>query len=78
MTLDVTPGMFLWIPHVARVAVLAYRGDDAYGAVLDAVARHLAQMVPQAPWRFGMIVLGEAGLLMTHGANAGRGRRRGS
>jgi len=75
MTLDVTPGMFLALPMLlARAAVLAHEGDEAFGQVRDAAARHLAEMVPQAPWRLilGQVVMGEAELALDDDAAADR------
>ena len=75
MTLDVSPGMFLALPMLlARVAVLAHLKHEGLADERETAARHLAVMVPQAPWRviLGAVVLGDAALSVGDLPDAGR------
>jgi LuxR family maltose regulon positive regulatory protein len=65
MTLDISPGMYLALPMLlAGVRMLAHNHGAALVTERVRAARHLEQMVPQAPWRviLGAVVLGEAAL----------------
>ena len=75
MTLDISPGMYLALPMLlARVSILAHRGDPGLAAEQERAVRHLEQMIPQVPWRIilAAVVFGEVALAQGDLAEAER------